>query len=393
VGAPRLDGFDGAPLERLVDTGAHSDGEAELATFVEAAVADRPRLGPHAVDRIENRLAELEGHNPARIWRGLRAPAYVLATALVAVVLWAKLSPRIRPEATEGDAGRVARPSVAPAPVRVAAANPLRLDAGSLEVRTDATSQVVQTPRARVEVAPSSTVRVTVTETGVRLAASAGSARILYADGRTELVLPPAPTVLPAVDVMPTHAALHKKATHSALSSAAGPQPDEVAPAPSHGDAERASLLAAMGKLRSAPQEALGLLDVHLQHYPEGLTRPDAERARIAVLLRLSRKPEALEALDHQSALPTDLRVVRAELRVEAQRYEEAIGDFGAVLVTDDDRFAQRALYGRAMARQRQGDRPRMTADLERYLLIYPRGEFADRVRNELRRATSEASR
>jgi hypothetical protein len=375
------------PLERLVDTEAEKD--RPLREHVRSAADQRVRLDPHAIARIDAALADVADRDvlPARLWRGLRAPAYVFATALAAVVIWAKLSPRL----PESSAPRVPAQTVAATMSTMSAtpsSHPLRLETGSLEVRTEREIAIVETPSARVEVAPASVVRITVESHGVRIAAQAGSAKISYYDGRTELALP-------AVEATPSsRAALHRNhARHDGRSSATDSHVVSEVPADSPGSAERTSLLAAMAKLRSAPAEALGLLDAHLARYPDGVTRPDAERARIAVLMRLGRKSDALNALDALDAPSTELRVMRGELRAEVQRYDEAIGDFGAVLVADEDRFAERALFDRAMTFGKLGERARMTADLERSLLLYPRGELADRVRIELRRATSEASR
>jgi hypothetical protein len=376
-------------MERLVER-AEPGAETALAELVQAAASERPRLLPHAVDRIEARLAELPERDAAggRLWRALRVPAYVCAMALLAVLVWVPRVPSVIAPSVMAPvvaaAPSAAVVSIAPAAtVASPTAHPLRLETGDLVVRTDGESAVVETPKGHVEVAPHSVVRITVAERGVRIAASAGSARVVYFDGRTELALP----TVPAATRRP-----HPRATapEAAVAPAVHVAPASAAPAL---DPERASLGAALGRLRSAPGEALGLLDAHVAHYPDGVTRPEAERARVAVLLRLSRKSDALAALDRVPAPSTELLVMRAELRAEAQRYDDAIGDFGAVLVADEDRFAQRALFGRAMARQRQGDRTRMSADLERFLLLYPRGELADRARTELRKATSESSR
>lgn len=375
--------------------------EQKLAPYIEAATADRPRLHPHAVARIEERLNTLAAHDdPAqgRFWRGLRVPAYIGATALVAVVLWSWL-PR--------GAGTPIATAVAPAPLvpRELSLVPMRLDEGTLQLRTEALPRVatiVETPAARVEVAPQSVVSITVTGSAVRILATGGSARILYYDGRNELVAPSIVATGPAVGNVPNPSPASMRAPQhhpraqgatpiDASHAAAEITPPVVAPIPM--DGERASFTVALARVRSAPAEALTLLDAYLARYPEGAYTNEAARVRIAVLIRLQRKPEALAALDRVASPSTELRVMRAELRADAQRYEEAIADFGAVLFADEDHFAQRALYGRALARQKLGDRVRMTEDLSRYLLLFPRGEYAERVRIELRRATSEASR
>lgn len=343
-------------LRRLVDDPAGDPWLAEHVRAAESTLA-RARLRPDAVERVEARLDELDFERVyTGVWRALRAPAYACAVLALAWTAWAW-----------------SRPATAPAPQ--VAARPVELNDGTLAARTDEGDLTVMTPVARVLVLPHSQVRVTVAQGGVRILASAGAARILYYDGRTELVAaePTAPRIAP-----PPPKALAPRHVRGA--------PATRGPAPV--DAERQSFTAALARVRPAPGEALALLDAHLRRFPDGALRPDAERVRIAVLLRLDRKDDALAALDRMSAPAPELRIDRAELRAEAGRVEEAIADFGAVLVAGDERFTGRALFGRALAREQQGDAARVADDLERFLLLYPRGELADRARLELRRVS-----
>jgi hypothetical protein len=366
-----------APLTRLVEEpGAH----ASLAEHVAAAESTqkRARLQPGAVDRIEARLEQLEVSGPSA-WRSLRAPAFVGAALVIALFAWS----RSRPE-----------PTVAVAPSAPAEPRPLHLDDGTLAVATDDSMLLVETPVARVEVAPRSQVRITVVSRGVRIAASSGSARILYYDGRVELVVPQVASAVEAPrSPKPTaHAAPSARSHPRTLAPALVPEHGMVA-APLVVDAEHQSFAAALARVRPAPSEALAMLDAHLQRWPNGALSEDAQRVRVAVLMKLDRKSDALATLDRMSSPVPELRIVRAELRSDVGRTDEAVADFGAVLVSDDERFAQRALFGRAMARQRAGQRARMTEDLERFLLLFPQGELSDRARLELRHATSASAR
>jgi hypothetical protein len=384
-------------MTRLVDEKPKPGSvEAELALHVAAAEStlQRARLAPDAVDRIEAKLdAHEAGGASGRLWLALRAPVYALAVVALIVIAWSRL--------------HVAPPNAAPKQLTQSTSQPLHLDNGTLAVATDETALSIETPAARVEVAAHSHVRITVFNSDVRIAATSGSARIIYYDGRVELVAPVAPPVVevPAKSIAPqAHTAV------APLSHAVAPTRAVVAP-PTHAvvappmhavvapmavvplDPEHQSFNAAMARVRPAPTEALALLDAHLQHYPAGVLHEDAERLRVAVLLRLQRKGDALATLERMSSPVPELRIVRAELRTEVGRSEEAAGDFGAVLVSGDERFAERALFGRAMAHKNMGDRARTTEDLERCLLLYPHGELADRARIELRRVTSEAAR
>ena len=366
-------------LNRLVDEPKPNDADRspDLASYVDAAATARTGLSSDARQRIELELAAVAARDAEgwrRFWPVLRVPlmassALALALALVVVT---------RPAPVASIAPPLPAPPLAP--------GPLRLDTGTLRVVAEATPVRVATPNAEVDVAPRSTVRITVEGSAVRIVADSGSARVLYYDGRVELFPPPqAPPPVEPIAPAP-HAPPHR--AHPAPQAVLPATPAPAPPRPAM-DGERASFAAALARVRSAPAEALALLEAHLARFPSGPTRFDAERVRVAVLLKLDRAPEALGALDRIEGPTTELRVMRAELRADAQRCEEAIGDFGAVLSADEDRFVERALFGRAMCRQKLGQRERLAEDLERYLLVYPHGEFAERARLELRHATA----
>lgn len=364
---------------RLIDDPASSHS---LVEHLRAAADQSTRLQPHAVDRIERRLAAVSGDGASPAWRALRMPAYALAVALVAVVVWEHTAPR--------PVALVAK-EVASMP-RVS--RPLQLLSGSLALTTDRDPAVVETPTARIEISPSSAVNITVIigEHDVRIAVSSGSARVIYHDGVTQLVMPSSPLLTELASSSSPARPLMKHRTRPVSPAVVATQ-SEHADEPPALNPEQVSLDRALARLREAPEAALPLLDEHLQRFPTGITTEQAERARVAVLLRLSRRSEALAALDSMPSIANDLRVLRAELRCEANRHEEAIADFGAALVSGDSQFGGRALYGRAMCRQAMGEVERMTEDLDRYLALYPRGELADKARAERQRAVAAHAR
>jgi hypothetical protein len=71
--------------------------------------------------------------------------------------------------------------------------------------------------------------------------------------------------------------------------------------------------------------------------------------------------------------------VVRGELRASAQRWLEASADFDEALarVSGSSSWHERALWGRAVARLRCGEREAGLADMELYRDTYPKGRFA----------------
>lgn len=138
------------------------------------------------------------------------------------------------------------------------------------------------------------------------------------------------------------------------------------------------------------PRGALALLLSHEERFPKGALRPEAQGAQVEALLRLGRRAEALRLLERLpvSGLPRadELRLLRGELRGEAGRCAEAVADFSAILDRPGAAGAagERALYGRASCRARQGDKAGARADLVSYLSRYPSGKFSDEAREAL---------
>ena len=113
---------------------------------------------------------------------------------------------------------------------------------------------------------------------------------------------------------------------------------------------------------------------------------------RVEALLRLGRNAQALALLDAQElparGLGREMLVARAELRADRGRNLAALDDFELVLSASGkaDAITDRALYGRADCRAKNGDWKGARSDLERYLGEFPQGRFARQARAALSR-------
>ena len=212
---------------------------------------------------------------------------------------------------------------------------------------------------------------------------------------------PPLTEASPATEALPGTKAL--PVTKALPAPEAASEPAASAPAAASFDIDtkpalaRPSVLAresellqkALGKLRrdhNGPA-ALSLLDQYQAEFPHGELAMEASFARVDALLLAGRRSEALGLL---SRLPLDsvgrkseLRLLRAELYAERD-CSQALPDFDAVLASGAGGLTERALYGRAACRLRQGNTAGGHADLEAYLQRYPTGRFAEQVRARL---------
>jgi soluble lytic murein transglycosylase len=160
-----------------------------------------------------------------------------------------------------------------------------------------------------------------------------------------------------------------------------------LAPEPIESDARL--LGQALRKLRQEhdARGALELLDRYSPRFLAGPLAPEAALGRIEALMTLRRRQEALRLIESTPALPLgrETTLLRGELRASAGRCREAIGDFGAALsVTPRDALDDRALFGRAFCRARNGDRAGARAEMQQYLSQFPRGRFAVEARRAL---------
>ncbi len=208
---------------------------------------------------------------------------------------------------------------------------------------------------------------------------------------------PPAPALSPR----PIPVAERTLALAPAVAgSASSPPPRFIAPASPLPSAPPAPVaveaLAAEARLLGAavralrqednPAKALVLLDDFSARFPRGSLGAEATLARIDGLGRLGRDRERLEVLDRLgfSGMPhaRELRVLRGELRLRAGRVQAAADDFEIALgEATADQLGERALYGRASCRSRQGDAAGARADLRLYLARHPQGPRAAEIR------------
>jgi hypothetical protein len=216
----------------------------------------------------------------------------------------------------------------------------------------------------------------------------------------------PAPAPAPAPP-KPRHAHLARPAitppAPAAIEAPAPPEPSGRPPTlrpsaerahPSAIAAEAALVGAALRKLREQGDAAgaLALLDEHDQRFGSASALADeAGTTRVEALLRLGRHARALALLDARAPRATgrgrDLLATRGELRPDAGRCREALGDFEAALGGDaTDGIAERALYGRAACRSRLGQVDGARADLRDYVARFPSGRFAALARAALER-------
>jgi hypothetical protein len=135
------------------------------------------------------------------------------------------------------------------------------------------------------------------------------------------------------------------------------------------------------------PRAALAALDDHAARFPSSVFGPEADITRVDALLALDRRQSALVVLDRLQIPDTtrgrELVVVRAELRVGAKRYAEAIADFTRTLA-GGDALSERALHGRIACYLATGKEALARADLRDYLTRFPSGRFAPGVRRSL---------
>jgi tetratricopeptide (TPR) repeat protein len=129
---------------------------------------------------------------------------------------------------------------------------------------------------------------------------------------------------------------------------------------------------------------ALNLLDQRQTRFADGALSPEASAVRIEALLRLGRADAALADLDrlplHAMPRRDEWHVVRGELRAQAGRWSSAEADFATALghlPGAGGDLAERALWGRAVARSYQGSVANARADALEYLRRFPSGRFA----------------
>jgi hypothetical protein len=170
------------------------------------------------------------------------------------------------------------------------------------------------------------------------------------------------------------------------------PPPVVVTPAPPTALSVESRLLGqAVARLRQQRDASAALiaLDQYRSQFPAGTLRHEANVARVDALLMLGRDRDALGILQTLRLQPQgrdqELRVIRGELAA-ATDCPSAVADFDRLLSqTAPLALTERALFGRAVCRTRQGDAAGSARDLGEYLHRFPSGRFAAEARRSLR--------
>src|SRR5206468_10593621 len=123
---------------------------------------------------------------------------------------------------------------------------------------------------------------------------------------------------------------------------------------------------------KTDPRAALAALDRYAQRFPHGVLEDEALRTRIEATMALPDPRAALALLDakdtFRGAPGADLLIARAELRANAGRCADAVGDFARALGGTPARDVQeRALFGEAVCLLRLGQDERAQRDLATY--------------------------
>ena len=135
---------------------------------------------------------------------------------------------------------------------------------------------------------------------------------------------------------------------------------------------------------------ALASLNAYETRFPHGLLGEEAQAAKVDALLMLSRRGEALALLDRVTfsrlGRGGELRAVRGELRANAGRCREALGDFSWALGHQPTAGTEeRSLYGRAACKQTMHNSDGARVDYNDYLQRFPAGKFAAAANAALR--------
>jgi hypothetical protein len=101
------------------------------------------------------------------------------------------------------------------------------------------------------------------------------------------------------------------------------------------------------------PIRALSLLDEYDARFSKGVLAPEAARLRIDALLLAGRRHRALDSLNalalSEGARDLELRLIRGELRADANDCARAVADFDGVLsLAGDGSMKRRAEVGRS---------------------------------------------
>lgn len=413
------DGTEGREPPRLRELTPDED-LAGVAELVRAVAVPVPELTPHARQRGRARLRRAlgVGGRRRRRWAVLR-PALLVVAALTsasvggAAVYSVIVERRLATEASNAGEGRAdrgpggkragrARPAGEPAPALVAlplptdGEEPTTTHAPASELALPSSekpepppppsgSKVGARPRGASALVASAEVTASPRGASLGVVERAPTPGPGPAAGVTPPPLAPPPLVPPPLATVPPPA----PSPRMPAPSVSGPTAAHAPPVGARLEME--ALAEALRRLRTTDDApgALAVLDELATRFPRSALAPEVSAVRIEALLKAGRSSAALAELDRaplDGSPGHDARlVVRGELRAQAGRWREADADFGRALAARldgaRDELAERALWGRAVARSRLGDTAGTRQSCARYLERFPDGRFAEPVR------------
>jgi hypothetical protein len=165
-------------MKRFVDLPPGDDGESRAGELLRQA-STPPHFGANDQARVREALRQKLRRPRRRAWL-FPTVAFGMAALSLTVIAWLRF--RLPSESPV----QIAVVGNGAAEVDPARPRHVTLRNGRLAVRTAEEGAVVDAPRARVLVAPSSTVEITVREAGLVVAAYVGEAKVEYEESRIE---------------------------------------------------------------------------------------------------------------------------------------------------------------------------------------------------------------
>ncbi len=358
---------------RWRDRGADAHAlESRAALLVEAA-AGEPSIDAEALARIHAAVSSRRRRERAS---GSRHRALVVRLALAGLVLIASI-------ASARGAVFLWRRFVAPVPVAPSSPGVPAGRTGPIERRAAASpapapSAIEPAPPQTVAPPPAHPPRVVAAFAHESIPVAAHAQIVPAEPGAVE-----APATAPLPLLHPT-AATPEPAAGSSAGSTQVTAPPKFAAA----EETEAHLLAlALSLLRQGadPRAALAMLDRYVRLFPHGVLENEALRTRVEATMALPDARAALALLDgresFRGALGADLLIARAELRANAGRCADALGDFAHVLAAAPARdIEERALFGESVCLLRLGQDERAQGDIAAYRRRFPHGRFSSEV-------------
>jgi hypothetical protein len=207
-------------MKRFVDLPPGDDGESRAGELLRQA-STPPHFGATDQARVREALRKKLRRPRRRAWL-FPTVAFGMAALSLTVIAWLRF--RLPSESPV----QIAVVGNGAAEVDPARPRHVTLRAGRLAVRTAEEGAVVDAPRARVVVAPSSTVEITVREAGLVVAAYVGEAKVEYEESRIEQRV----AAGSELDATGTHAIVPARAGEIEAALEGKPLPAPVEPKP-----------------------------------------------------------------------------------------------------------------------------------------------------------------